>query len=74
MAEGMEPGTATADVVNDGSNILGVLDTRVEADEQSGNIILHGSCAADVLKWVDGNIMAVNDKHIAALRGVGIYV
>jgi hypothetical protein len=74
MAEGSEPGTATAEVVSDGSNVIGVLETRVEANEQSGNIIIHGSVPADVLRCFDGNEIPVKAEHIAALRGIGIYV
>jgi hypothetical protein len=74
MAEGDEPGTATADVASDGSNIIGVLETRVEANEKSGNIIIHGSVSADILKRFDGNEIPVTAEHIKALRGIGIYV
>jgi hypothetical protein len=74
MAEGSEPGTASAGVVSDGSNIIGVLDTRVEANEQSGHIILHGSVPADILKWHDGIETPVTAEQIKALRGIGIYV
>jgi hypothetical protein len=74
MAEGDEPGTATASVVSDGSNIIGVLETRVEANEQSGNIIIHGSVPAEILKRFDGIEVPVTAEHIKALRGIGIYV
>jgi hypothetical protein len=74
MAEGSEPGTASAGVVSDGSNVIGVLETRVDANEQSGNILIHGSVPADVLKCFDGNEIPVTAKHIKALWGVGIYV
>jgi hypothetical protein len=74
MVEGSEPGTATASVTSDGSNIIGVLETRVEANEQSGNIVIHGSVPADILKCFDGNEVPVTAEHIKALRGIGIYV
>jgi len=74
MAAGNEPGTATASVVSDGSNIIGVLDTRVGENEQTGNVILHGSVPADILKCYDGNEVPVTADHIKALRGIGIYV
>jgi hypothetical protein len=74
MAEGGEPGTATAGVVSDGSNVIGVLERRVEADERSGNVILHGSVPADTLKCYDGNEIPVNEDQIKALRRIGIYV
>jgi len=74
MAEGEEPGTASASVLSDGSNIIGVLDRRVEANEQSGNIILHGTVPAEILKCYDGNEIPVTAVHIKALRNRGIYV
>jgi len=74
MAKGSEPGAATASVMSDGSNIIGVLDKRVEADEQSGNIILHGSVPAEILKCFDGDEVPVTAVHINALRVAGIYV
>jgi len=74
MAEGSDPGTATAGVVADGSNIIGVLDKRVDENEQSGNIILHGSVPADILKCYDGSEIPVTAAHIKALRGKGIFV
>jgi len=74
MVEGDDPGTATAGVVSDGSNILGVLNTRVGENEQSGNVILHGSVPADILKCFDGDEIPVTATHIKALRGIGIYV
>jgi len=75
MVEGSEPGTATANgVFNDGSNIIGVLDKGVGENEQSGNVMLHGSVPADILKCFDGGEIPVNASHIKALRGIGIYV
>jgi len=74
MAEGSEPGTATADVASDGSNIIGVLDKRVGENEQSGNVILHGSVPVEILKCFDGDEIPVTAIHIKALRGKGIYV
>jgi hypothetical protein len=59
----------------DGAEIIGVLDTRVAANEQSGNVIIHGSCPADILKCVDdGEIADATAKQINALKSVGIYV
>jgi len=74
MAEGGEPGAATAAVLSDGSNIIGVLDRRVGANEQSGNVILHGSVPSEILKCYDGNEIPVTAVHIKALRTRGIYV
>ena len=75
LAAGTEPGTATAAVNANGSNIFGVLEEAAEANAAVGNVLLHGSCAAEVLHWVDGNdIKPVNENQIKALRGIGIYV
>jgi hypothetical protein len=74
MAAGEESGTATANVTSDGETVIGVLNTAVEANEGAGNVMLHGSCPADVLKWFDGEITPVNGDQIKALRGIGIYV
>jgi hypothetical protein len=74
MAEGNNPGEATASVLGDCSNVIGVLDTRVGANEQSGNIIVHGSVPADILKCFDGGEIPVTAEHIKALRGIGVYV
>jgi len=73
MAEGSEPGAATASVLSDGSNIIGVLDRRVEANEQSGNIILHGTVPVEILRCYDGNEIPVTAVHIKALRRIGVY-
>jgi hypothetical protein len=74
MAAGDDPGTASASVTSNGDNIIGVLDTAVEANEGAGNVMIHGSCPADILKWVDGEIGPANEAQIKALRGIGIYV
>jgi hypothetical protein len=74
MAEGANPGEAKANVLGDFSNLLGVLETRVGENEQSGNIMLHGSCPADILHQFDGAEVPVADGIIKALRGIGIYV
>jgi hypothetical protein len=59
----------------DSAAVIGVLDTRVAANEQSGNVIIHGSCPADILKSVDdGEIVDATAEQINALRGIGIYV
>jgi hypothetical protein len=75
MVAGASAGSADADAAGDGAGIIGVLETRVEANEQSGNVMLHGSCPADILKWVDSGVLAgANGDQIEALRGIGIYV
>jgi hypothetical protein len=75
MVAGATVGSATAAAADDTDDIIGVLETRVDADEQSGNVMIHGSCAADILKSVDdGALVDATAEQIAALRGVGIYV
>jgi hypothetical protein len=75
LVQGAEEGQAEACSSGDDKYILGVLNTRVDADEQSGNIMIHGSCPAEILKWVDGGELAdANAKQIEALRGIGIFV
>jgi hypothetical protein len=75
MAKGAVEGTVSAGATSDGKNVIGVLDTAVEANEGTGNVIIHGSCPADVLKWVDGaTVAAANEAQTEALKGIGIYV
>lgn len=75
MVKGANAGEAVADTEGEGENIVGVLQTKVEANEQSGNVMIHGSCPAEILKWVDGGELAdANAEQIEALRGIGIYV
>jgi len=75
MVKGASAGLATADTEGDGEDIVGVLNTRVDADEQSGNVMIHGSCDPAILKWVDSGVLAdANADQIEALRGIGIYV
>jgi len=91
MVKGVNPGeakpataTATTDpqtsVVTvtppDPATFIGVLETRVAENEESGNVMIHGSCAADILKIIDedGGLADADADQIAALRGIGIYV
>jgi hypothetical protein len=75
MVAGAGAGSADADAAGDGAGVIGVLETRVEANEQSGNVMLHGSCPAGILQWsAAGELAPANDNHINALRGIGIYV
>jgi len=89
MVKGVNPGeakpaTATSVTVSDVTTVtppdpdtfIGVLDVRVAENEESGNVILHGSCPADILKYVDenGELVDADADQIAALRGINIYV
>jgi hypothetical protein len=78
MVEDTEPGTAkaSASATFASETVLGVLNVRVEANEQSGNIMLHGSCPADILKYVDdGDLTDATATQIEALRrNAQIYV
>jgi hypothetical protein len=58
------------------SNIIGVLNERVEANATSGNVMIHGSCPAVILKYVASTgPVAATAGQIAVLRQpVGIYV
>ena len=69
------PGQATALSSSATSNIIGVLQRRVAANETSGNVVIHGSVPAEILKYVPstGPVDATAGQ-IAALRAVGIYV
>ena len=69
------PGQATALSSNATSNIIGVLQQRVAENETSGNVLIHGSVPAEILKYVPstGPVDATAGQ-IAALRAAGIYV
>jgi len=59
----------------DPATFIGVLDVRVAENEESGNVIIHGSCPADILKYIAaGALVDADADQIAALRGKGIYV
>jgi len=78
------PATATSVTVSDTTTVtppdpdtfIGVLETRVAENEESGNVMIHGSCPADILKIIDenGELADAGADQIAALRGIGIYV
>ena len=55
---------------------IGVLESAVEANDGTGNIVLHGSVPADILVTVDedGDETPATAAQIKALRGIGIYV
>ena len=68
-------GAAKAADADDGVGVIGVLESAVEANEGNGNIMIHGSCAAEILKWDDSGTLAdASVEQIKALRGIGIYV
>jgi len=69
------PGQATALSSSATSNIIGVLQRRVAENETSGNVVIHGSVPAEILKYVPstGPVNATAGQ-IAALRAVGVYV
>jgi len=68
-------GQATALSSSATSNIIGVLQRRVAENETSGNLVIHGSVPAEILKYVPstGPVDATAGQ-IAALRAVGVYV
>ena len=69
------PGQATALSSSATSNIIGVLQRRVAENETSGNVVIHGSVPAEILKYIPstGPVDATAGQ-IAALRAVGVYV
>jgi hypothetical protein len=75
LIAGTNPGEATAATTTATSNIIGVLNRQVAENEASGNVLIHGSCPAEILKHItsDGPVDATAGQ-IAALRGVGVYV
>ena len=69
------PGQAAALSSVATSNIIGVLQRRVAENEMSGNILIHGSVPAEILKYVPaGGPVDATAGQIAALRAVGVYV
>jgi len=67
-------GSARAAASTD-TDIIGVLDKRVDKDERSGNIMRHGSVPVEILKCEDdGEIVDATQEQISALFGKGIYV
>ena len=73
MVAGDGAGSAKAAAPTD-TELLGVLDTRVGANEQSGNVIIHGSVPADILRCEDdGELADAASEQIVALRGIGVY-
>ena len=75
MVKGANAGEATALAAATGANIIGVLNTRVDENEQSGNVMIHGSCPADILKRVDnGDLVDANAVQIEALKGITVFV
>ena len=70
------PGQATALTSSATSNIIGVLDQRVAENATSGNVMIHGSCAAEVLKYISatGPVDATAGQIAVLRQPVGIYV
>ena len=70
------PGQATALSSTATSNIIGVLQRRVAENETSGNIMIHGSCPAEILSYAtaDGPVDATAGQIEALRKGPGIYV
>jgi len=70
------PGSATALTSTATSNIIGVLQRRVAENETSGNVMIHGSCPAEILKYIGASgPVDATPGQIAVLRNpVGIYV
>ncbi|MDR0302344.1 MAG: hypothetical protein LBI04_08560 [Treponema sp.] len=74
LVAGSATGSAKAAEPGD-TDIIGVLDVRVGANEQSGNVIIHGSCPPDILKSVDNDeLVDATAEQIKALKGIGVFV
>ena len=77
LIKGDEEGTAGLAAASGTQTLLGVLNEAVEKDEGMGNVMIHGSCPADMLVTVaadTGTATLAEAELIAALRGIGIYV
>ena len=76
LREGTASGTAELATASGTQTLLGVLDTRVDANEGSCNVIIHGSCPSDILVTVaaNGDTTPASAALIKSLRGIGIYV
>lgn len=69
MVAGDSLGEAVAAEPDDTDDIIGVLDIRVDANEQSGNVMIHGSCPAELLVCFDEGVSTpASAAQIAALR------
>ena len=76
LTEGATAGSAALAEASGDQELLGVLETRVDAGEESGNVLIHGSCPAEILVTVDGatgEAEPASADLIKALRGAGIY-
>jgi len=76
LIEGITAGTAALAAATGSQTLLGILEEAVKANEGVGNMMLHGSCPAEILVTVDadGTATAADAALIKALRGIGIYV
>ena len=75
LIAGANPGEAAAATTTAATNIIGVLQRRVAENETSGNVLIHGSCPAEILKYIGANgTVDATAGQIAALRGIGVYV
>jgi hypothetical protein len=76
LIEGAETGSADLAAADGDQTILGVLNEAVEANEEMGNVMIHGSCPADMLVTVaaDGTVTIADADLIKALQSAGIYV
>jgi hypothetical protein len=75
LKEGAAAGTADLAAPDGEQALMGVLDEAVEAGEGVGNVIIHGSCPAEILVTSDarGETAPASEGLIKALRGIGIY-
>ncbi|MDR2471567.1 MAG: hypothetical protein LBD09_05600 [Treponema sp.] len=76
LIDGAEAGTAALAAASGIQSLLGVLEEAVEADEPVGNVLIHGSCPAEILVTVvaNGTATAALPALVKGLRAIGIYV
>jgi len=76
LIEGTDSGTVALAAATGTQTIFGVLQEAVEANKGIGNVMIHGSCPADILVTVasNGDKTPASAALIKALRVVGIYV
>ncbi len=78
LVKGTEAGTAGPVEGAAGEEIIGVLNETAEENAGSGNMMIHGSCPAEILKNFDlnagGAIIPATATQIAKLQAIGIYV
>jgi len=76
LVEGTEAGSVALAAASGTQTIFGVLQEAVEPNAGVCNVMIHGSCPADILVTVasNGDKTPASAALIKSLRGIGIYV